>query len=108
MWILAHLSVQALHLASVSLQFLQQEHLMHVGASQTIRRGYGHPVQGSRGYQIAEPIETRPFQARPAVALIPEDVLARNPPALHVRAQALKVLIGPPSESLSFLLRQMR
>jgi hypothetical protein len=79
-WILAHRPIEELDHRAISLQFFDQQHLMHVVARQPIRRGDQDAVQsGTRG-DIAQAVQTRAPEAGAAVAIVAKDVLLHQVP----------------------------
>ena len=57
--IVTHESIDKLHLASRSFEFLHQQHLMHIVASQAIRGSDDHPIESRATNLIAQPIQSR-------------------------------------------------
>jgi len=93
--VLAHGAIEELDPTAVLLQFLDDQHLMHVRARQAIRGGQQHHVVGRQSGLIAQRIQARPVQARPAVTVIAVDVplLHRPPPLLDCGAQPRHLLL---------------
>jgi hypothetical protein len=88
--------VQELHLAAEALQFLQEDHQLDIVARQAVGIGDQHPLDLAGPHRVAQPVQTRPVQRRPAVALVPEDILAREFPAVggKPRPQSVKLLLN--------------
>src|ERR1051326_4161665 len=96
MRILAHRSIQKLHLTPKALQLLQEDHLVDVVAGQAVWGCYEHPVQGGSGDGIPEPIQPRAPQRGATEAIITEHMLLLQVPALalDLRPQALKLVVN--------------
>src|SRR5713101_1197250 len=99
MWVLAHGPLQEVDLAVMPLQLLQQHHLVHVVAGQPVGGGDEHAIQRRCRYCVAQPVQSRPLQARATEAVVAEDVLLPQVPPLpgmrrHMRPQALQLLFS--------------
>jgi hypothetical protein len=80
----------------MSLQFLDQQHLMHVVARQAVWRGDQDAVQpGARG-GVAQSVQARTPEAGAAVAVVAKDVLLHQVPTVSrgMGAQAVKLLLN--------------
>ncbi len=93
--ILAHRPVQKHDLAAPPLQFFQQYHLMDVVARQPVGVGDQHPIHLRGPDRIPQAIQARSVQTRPAVAVVAENVLRGQFPALapKVGSQPLQLLL---------------
>jgi len=93
--ILAHRTIQELHLAAVTGQFFDQQHLVDIVTGQPVRRGHQHNVQISHRRMITQPVQTRPAQAGTAITAITVNMLPIQHPAAsgHRRAQPVKLLL---------------
>lgn len=96
MRIAAHRPVEEIHYRTVLLQLLDEQDLMHVVACQPIRRGDQDPVQTRTRRRIAQAVQPRTPEARVAVAVVAEDMLRRQNPALRcgMSTQAVKLLLS--------------
>jgi hypothetical protein len=96
MRIAAHRPIEEVDHRPVLLQLLDQQHLMHVVARQPIRRGDQDPVQTRARRGIAQAVQARTPEARTTVAVVAEDVLRRQGPALRrgMSAQAVELLLS--------------
>jgi len=65
-------------------QFVDEEHLMDIGARESIGRGEHHTLKGRERRVVAQPVQARPAQLGPAVAIVPVNVLLGEAP-LRVR-----------------------
>jgi hypothetical protein len=92
----AHRPVEEHHLRPVLLQLLDQEHLVHVVARQPVRRGDQDAVQPGTRRGVAQAVQARAPEARAAVAVVAEDVLRRQGPALRrgMGVQAIELLLS--------------
>ena len=84
MGILTHRLVQKLHLTAESLQFFQQHHLMNRVARQPVGVGYPYLVHFARPHRVPPPIQAGAIQTRPAVAVVANNVLLPQLPALDL------------------------
>ena len=73
-------TVGELDLAAVTLQLLQEQHLMDVVPRQPIRVGDEDAIELGQGGEVAEPVEAGPPQRGPGVAVVAEDVIFRERP----------------------------
>ncbi len=92
----AHRPVEEHHLRPVLLQLLDQERLVHVVARQPVRLGDQDAVEpGARG-GVAQAVQARAPQAGAAVAVVAEDTVRRQVPALRsgVGAQPIELLVS--------------
>src|SRR5258708_25846487 len=80
--ILAHGSLQEMDLTAVSVQFLNEQHLMHILACQPIRGGDDHLVKAAIGGLITQALQTWTTQRRSAVAFIAKDLRVLPGPLL--------------------------
>jgi hypothetical protein len=96
MGVLAHGPLQEVDLAAMPLQLLQQHHLVHVGAGQPVGGGDEHAVQRRCRYGVAQPVQTRPLQARATEAVVAEDVLLPQVPLLPGMSRHLRWAGAPP------------
>jgi plasmid stability protein len=95
----AHGPVKERDLRPVLLQLLDQEHLVHVVAGQPVRRGDQDTVQpGARG-GVAQTVEPGPLESGAAVAVVAEDALGRQRPAL---------LLGMGTQPVELLVSRLR
>src|SRR3954451_1826698 len=80
----------------VLLQLLDEQDLMDIVARQPIRRGDQDPVQTRTRRSIAQAVQARTPEARAAVAIVAEDVLRRQNPALRrgMSTQAIELLLS--------------
>jgi hypothetical protein len=62
MRILAHGTVQKLHVAAVLFQFFQQQNLMYVVSRQPVGCGNQNQIEAALGRSIPQPIQPRPLQ----------------------------------------------
>ncbi|MCR6630164.1 MAG: hypothetical protein NVV74_09010 [Magnetospirillum sp.] len=76
LWVPPHRSIQKLDPAAKALQFLQEHHQLDVVARQPVGVGDQDPLDLTGPHGIAQSIQARTVQRRPAVSVIPEDVLA--------------------------------
>jgi hypothetical protein len=76
--VLGHRPVEELDLATVRLQFLEQEHPVDVVAGQPVGVGEDDPVERGHGHPVAEAVEPWPLEGGPAVPVVTEDVLLRE------------------------------
>jgi hypothetical protein len=90
MGVLAHRPLQEVDLAAMPLQLLQQHHLVHVVAGQPVGGGDEHAVQRRCRHRVAQPVQTRPLQARATVAVVAEDVLLPQVPPLPDMSRHLR------------------
>src|SRR3954468_15003248 len=94
--VLAHRPVEELDHRAMSLQFLDEQHLMHIVARQAVWRGDQDAVQpGARG-GIAQSVQAGAPEAGTAVAVVTEDVFLHQLPAASrsMVAQAVKLLLN--------------
>ncbi len=94
--ILAHRPVKEFNRCAVSLQLLDQQHLVHVVACQPVRRGDQDAIQpGTRG-DVAQAVQAGTPQAGAAVAVVTKNVLRREVPAAcrGMGAQAVELLLN--------------
>ena len=96
MRIAAHRPIEEVNHCPVLLQLLDQQDLMHVVARQPIRRGDQDPVQTRARRSIAQAVQARTPEARTTVAVVAEDVLRRQDPALRrgTSTQAVELLLS--------------
>src|SRR5689334_19611907 len=78
------------------LQFLDQQHLMHVVARQAVWRGDHDAIQPAARGGIAQSVQAGTPEAGAAVAVVAKDVLLHQLPAASqsMGAQALKLLLN--------------
>jgi len=82
--VITHRSIQELNLTAPALHFIDQQHLMHVLARQTIRGGDQYQLKGTQCRMIAQMIQTRTIQRGAAIAVIPIHVcFSQVPICLH-------------------------
>ncbi len=96
MRIMAHGSIQKFNRTAGLLEFFQQHHLVHVIARQTVRRRDQNAVQLAGLGTVPQSVQARPIQARPTIAIIPEDVLVRQAPTglLDMGPQPLQLFVA--------------
>lgn len=94
--IVAHRPVEELDGHAVFLQFLDQEHLVHVVARQPIRRGDQDAVQPSACGGVAQMVKAGTPQTGATVTVVAKDVLLRQLPAAcrGMGAQAVELLLN--------------
>jgi hypothetical protein len=95
--VLTHGPVQELARTASLGEFLDEEPLMHIVAGQAIRSGQQDPLEDGQGGPIPPPIQTRPMQLGPAIAVIAVDVcLGQLPIRLgrHIRAKPGQLLVN--------------
>jgi hypothetical protein len=81
-WILTHGSLHELDLATSSLQFFDEQHLMHILASESIWGGDDEPIKGCTTDLLSKPVESWAAQACSAVSIIAKDILLLPRPSL--------------------------
>ena len=93
--IASHRPIQEDHLATGALELLQQHHELDVVARQAVRIGDQHLGDLAYPHRIAQPIQARAVERRPAAAVIAEDALARQHHTLaaQMSAQPLELLL---------------
>src|SRR3954467_15646350 len=103
MRVLAHRPVEKLHDPAVSLQFLDQQHLAHIVARQSVRRGDQEAVQPSARDGVTQAVQAGTPEAGAAVAVVAEDLILRQDPALRrgMAAQAVDLLLNGLRPSLA-------
>jgi hypothetical protein len=91
----AHRPVQEGDLAAEAFELFQQHHELDVVARQAVGVGDQHPVHLARPHNVAQPVQARAVQRRSAVAVVTEDVLARQRYILGVEmgAQPIELLL---------------
>ncbi len=91
----AHRPVQELHLAAVTGQLIDQQHLVDIVAGQPVRRGDQDQVQLGQRRMVSQPIQARAAQAGAAIAVIAVDMLLLQRPAApgNRLAQPVKLLL---------------
>ena len=96
MRIAAHRPVEEIYHRPVLLQLLDEQDLMHVVARQPIRCGDQDPVQTRARRGIAQAVQARTPEVRATVAVVAEDVLRRQDPALRrgMSTQAVELLFS--------------
>jgi hypothetical protein len=94
MRVAAHGPIQELDRAADVFEFLQQHHLMHVVARQTIGCRQQHPIQFAGLGFVPQLIQPGPIQGGAANAVIPKDVLVEqlSTLALDMALQPLQLL----------------
>ena len=70
-------AIDELHFATVALQFLQEQDLMHVVASQSIGIGDQDAIEFGESGEVAEPVESRSSKRSAGIAVVAEDVVFR-------------------------------
>ena len=70
--IITHRTIQKLDDTAVSLQLLQNHHLVHEVACQSIRSRDQHPIKDGQTRLIAKMIQTRTIQTAATISIIPE------------------------------------
>jgi hypothetical protein len=81
---MAHWSIYKLYLAAASLQFFNEQDLMHIFARETIWGSYDHPIEIGTADLLSEPIEAWATQARSTVSIIAKDMLLLPRPSLRL------------------------
>ena len=97
MWVLTHGSLQKLDLTAPLGQFIDQKHVMDIVAGQPIRSRHHDQFKGGQRGTIPQPIQARPIELGPAIAVIPIDVLFRQMPVgmrRHMGLQAVELLLN--------------
>ena len=84
MGVLTDRAIQKFHLTTIFLPFFQQQHLVNIVPSQTIRHCHHKAVDLSGCYSVSQAVQTRPVEASATVAIISKDVLSRQIPSLLV------------------------
>ncbi len=74
MGIISHRTIQKLNLAAVLRQFIHQQHLVHILASESIGCGDQDQFKGGHRCLVAQPVEAGPIQRGTAVAVIAVDM----------------------------------
>jgi hypothetical protein len=78
--ILTHRPVQELDLTAPLGEFVDEEHLMDIVTCQPVGSGHEHQVKGGQGRAIPQPIQTRPVEFGPTIAVIAVDMFLRKMP----------------------------
>jgi hypothetical protein len=96
MRIAAHRPVEEVHHRPVLLQLLNQQHLMDIVARQPIRRGDEDAVQTHARCSIAQAVQAWTPEARTTMAVVTEDMLRRQNPALRLgmSTQTVELLLS--------------
>ena len=84
MGIMAHGPIHELHLAPPSFKLLNEEHLMHVVASEPVRGSDNHTIKSCSPHLLSQLIKTWSAQFCSAVSIIAKDVLFAPGPTLRV------------------------
>ncbi len=94
MRILAHRPVEELDLTACGGDLLEQDDLMHIVAREPVRCGDQNPIEFAQSRTVAQPLQTWPGELGAAIAIIAEDVLRGDAPALlkGVSLQAINLL----------------
>jgi len=98
--VITHRSIQELNLTAPALHFIDQQHLMHVLARQTIWGGDQYHLKGAQRRMIAQLIQTRTIQRCAAIAVVPVHVFFSQVPVRHRRD------LGP--QPVQLLLNRLR
>lgn len=90
-----HWPVEELDQASRAPQFLEQEDLMDIVAGETIRRGQDHPIHLTCRHRLAQSVQPRSPQGGAAVAVVAEDVVIEQGPAMFFNrdTQSVELLL---------------
>ncbi len=91
MEILAHGTIDKLDLAACLFQFLDQEHLMDIGASQAIWGCDDHPIKGGTSDLIPQSVQSWATQTRGTFAIISKNVFVLPLPAMCLAMSPQKV-----------------
>src|SRR5215218_6972528 len=96
MRVAAHRPVEEVYHRPVLLQLLNEQDLMHVVAREPIRRGDQDPVQMRARCSIAQAVQARTPEVRTTVAVVTEDMLRRQNPALRcgMSTQTVELLLS--------------
>jgi hypothetical protein len=78
--ILTHGSVQELNRTAALGEFLDEEYLMHIVASQAIRSRHQDQLKGGQGGAIPQPIQAGTIEPGPTIAVIAVDVFLGQVP----------------------------
>ena len=94
MGIMAHGPIHELHLAPPSFKLLNEEHLMHVVASEPVRGSDNHTNKSCSPHLLSQLIKTWSAQFCSAVSIIAKDVLFLPGPSLSLMicSQTLELL----------------
>jgi hypothetical protein len=84
-------------------EFIDEEHLVHIGPGQTVGRMHVEPVEDSGRRLIAQPLQGRADQRRAAVAVVDEteflfqfQAVALNPLGEHLKLTGDRVSLDLP------------
>ena len=106
--ILAHGTIDKLDLAACLFQFLDQEHLMDIVASQAIWGCDDHPIKGGTSDLIPQSVQSWATQTRSTVAIISKNVFVLPLPAMCLALSPQEVSLLLNSLRLRLPLRRHR
>jgi len=72
-------------------QFLDQQHLVNIVASQSVRRGHHNDIKIGQRRMITQPVQSRPAKTSAAITVVTIDMaLIQHPPPLSHRRRAAR------------------
>jgi len=95
--IITHGTFDERNLTAALSEFIDQEHLMHIVASEAIRSRDHEAFKGGHGGSVPQPIEARTVALGPAIAVIAREMFLGQMPlrlASHMRVQAHQLLLN--------------
>jgi len=84
MGVIAHGAIHKRDGTAPPRQFVDEEHLMDIGAGESVGRGEHHTFERRERRVVAQAVQAGPAQLGPTVAIVPVDVLLGETP-LRVR-----------------------
>lgn len=75
MRIIIHRAIQKFDFAAELFEFVENDHLLDIVASQAVRSGYYHSIKLSVAGGISPAIKPRPVKSSPATTVVAKDVV---------------------------------